>query len=983
MSRILHFRDPLATQIADSGGKGANLAKLTQAGFPVPRGFVIRAQAFREFISAAPDLFAKLSQFPIDGPASLAAEAAALRNDLARLPLPADLASEVREALADFPAGQSFSVRSSSTLEDLALAAFAGQHETFLNVGGEDRILEAIQSCFLSLFADRAIAYRAQLHFSHEQAAMAVVVQQMVPCEVAGVAFTINPISGDLSELLINSNFGLGESVVSGESAIDQFALDKATLALRQQHIGRKSHKIVPVTRNESAGLSAVEAVPLASEEASSSSLTPEQLSQIASLALRVENQYHFPQDIEWGIASNQLFLLQSRPITTIPPRWTRDESAERFPAAIAPLTWEFVEEGFHRSLTYSLRLMGFPPFQGKWFGMFDHYIYGNQNAVDLYLKRVPLSFNTLPQLEAALPLLRQNYRWVQELPLLWSRDLDQYLIRIGEFMARPIESEPIPALWAYVKEVREVGARYFQPNIAISITQSLLHRLLYYLLSMTVGPTDANRLHDALLAYCETKTGMINAELYALAEEVRRTPALLQVFREHPSSAIIEQKLLPPFRDFSSHFETFLRVHGHREVEFDAYHPTWQEIPWVVLDHIRLLIVAQDPSIGDLAPPSPSRTAEGQSEPASAPVPVVAATVPPFIEEEYARVVEPLSHPKINAGSASSSKAPTRPSEHSGGVPVVPAAIEGEYARIVEAPATRSDDSVGEVSAPAQPASASAQSGAEAPVSSRPFLSSPSQREHELRVRMHKAELELFARLSPNLHFFFHEFIRLTRAYTSLDDLEHYQTTRLTLPLRKGLRELGRRLYIRGVIADPMDIFFAHVADLEKAVHANDDKIWRAFGESIRSEKDSYQRDRLRTPAWTLEESGDGRSFDQPGESTSVSSLLTGLPGSPGRAIGPVYLVRSIDDFAAFPKGSVLVARTTNPTWTPLFYNAVAVVTESGGPLSHGAVTAREMQIPAVMSARDCMSALKNGDTVEVDGSQGRVAILQSAPAP
>ena len=126
-----------------------------------------------------------------------------------------------------------------------------------------------------------------------------------------------------------------------------------------------------------------------------------------------------------------------------------------------------------------------------------------------------------------------------------------------------------------------------------------------------------------------------------------------------------------------------------------------------------------------------------------------------------------------------------------------------------------------------------------------------------------------------------------------------------------------------------------------------------------------------------TRDQSDPSDSSSSSHESPVTGHVLTGLPGSPGQAQGPVYLVGSIDDFVAFPKGSVLVARTTNPTWTPLFYNAVAVITESGGPLSHGAVTAREMQIPAVMSVRDCMSALKNGDTVKVDGSRGLVTIL------
>jgi phosphohistidine swiveling domain-containing protein len=1040
MTNILFFTDTLATQLPESGGKGANLARLTQANFPVPPGFILRAQAFREFISAALNLFSRLSQLPTDDPAALASQAANIRADLAKLSLSPSLESEVRTALSDFSSTQSFSVRSSSTLEDLAVAAFAGQHETFLNCIGEARILEAIKNCYLSLFSDRAIAYRAQHRFPHEQAAMAVVVQQMVPCDSAGVAFTINPITGDLSELLINSNFGLGESVVSGEGHIDQFAIDKRTRALRDQRLGQKSHKIVPVAQGESsspadvpAHTSGVTQMPLTPDQSSAPSLTPDQLTQLTDLALRVDVHYAFPQDIEWGFANNQLFLLQSRPITTIPPRWTRDESAERFPTAITPLTWDFVEDGFHRSLSYSLRLMGFPPFQGKWFSMFDHYIFGNQNAVDLYLKRIPLRLESLADIEAAIPQVRENYRWVQELPLLWSRDLDRYLIRIGEFMARPLEPEAIPTLWNYVKEVRELGADYFQPNIAISITQSLLHRVLYHLLVLTVGPTDAPRLHDSLLAFCETKTGMINAELYSLAEEVLRTPALLQLFRDHPSREIVEQKLLPPFRDFSARFDAFLRLHGHREVEFDAYHPTWLEIPWVVLDHIRLLLGALDPTFVAPAPRSATSAAEDRSLEQS----IKLANLDSLKDIEGARLLSPdevesgleaihrvqaeLAHlsrgtvatPGDLSGSTRDTPPPVvDPVPH--GESSSPAALSGVVAGLPTGSShTPSSPKVSSRGPLAPEGSAVSAHG----ISARAV--SPTDRERELRLRMHKAEIELFQRLTPSLHFFFHELIRLARAYTSLDDLEHYQTTRLTLPLRRGLRELGRRLYIRGVIADPMDIFFARAAALEKAVQSNDDKVWRALGESIHAEKRSYESDRHRTPAWSLDASPVARgelalrvegssspaalssasdvaaglqtralltrnqsnpsgSSSTSHESPVASHVFSGLPGSPGQAQGPVFLIRSIDDFACFPKGSVLVARTTNPTWTPLFYNAVAVITESGGPLSHGAVTAREMQIPAVMSVRDCMSVLENGDTVKVDGSRGLVTLVK-----
>lgn len=834
MEYVLQWNDPAAMQVAESGGKGANLARLMQAGFAVPPGFVIRARAYRNFTSNCASLASHIAKLPQNDANALAIKSRELRDELAAISLPAALPEEVRIALEAYPAGQPFSVRSSSTLEDLALAAFAGQHETFLNCTGIDRILASIKACYLSLWSERAIAYRQQQKFDHFQSAMAVVVQTMVPCNVAGVAFSINPINGNLKQVLINANYGLGESVVSGEGQVDQFAVDKTDWKVVESRVGAKMRKVV-------CSDDGTREIALSRNDATASCLTDSQVVGVAKLAKAAEDHYQFPQDIEWGIANDRLYLLQSRPITTIPPRWTRDESAERFPFPISPLTWDFVDDAFHQSLSFSLRLMGFPPFNGKWFGMHGGYVYGNQNAVDLYLKRVPLRLESLAQVQALLPRVTEPFRWVLELPMFWSRDLDNYLIRIGEFLSYPLEQEDLRGVWRYVHEVQDLGAQYFRPNIAISITQSLLHRFLLQLLVLSVGKGEAARLHDGLLAFCETKTGIINGELYGLSSIVSGNPDLARLLASQDSRTICEKKLLAAFPNFVQPFEKFLRDHGHREVEFDAYQPTWVEVPWVVLDHILLILQA------------------GKSQ-------------------------------------------------------------------------------------------------------------TPLEKERELRRRMQQAELELFGRIPQNVQFFFQEIIRLARAYTSLDDLEHYQTTRLTLPFRRGARELGRRLYVRGVVQDPMDVFFAHVKDLDEAVAADSDELWRSMAVKIRETKQAYLQARERPPAWIL-----GASAAEP----VAGKTLEGLPGSPGEAEGAVFLVHGMEDFMKFTKGAVLVARTTNPTWTPLFYSAVAVVTESGGPLSHGAVTAREMQIPAVMSVRHCMSVLKDGDRVRVDGSNGRVHLL------
>jgi pyruvate,water dikinase len=833
MKYTLPFQDPLAGRIELSGGKGANLSLLTQRGFPVPPGFVVTAQCYRDFITSGHDVLRDVARLPFENAAQLRDESQTLRAALRQLSLPAPALEDIRQELAQFPLGQAFSVRSSSTMEDLASAAFAGQHETYLNCSGTAFILEKIKECLLSLWADRAIAYRHQQHFDHGLAAMAVVVQQMVQCDVAGVGFSLNPVNGNLNELIVDANFGLGESVVSGEGLVDHFVLDRSTRAVRSANVAQKTSKVV-------AAPGGTEEVQLSDDAGREPCLTPAQLSELAGLLLQVEASYRFPQDIEWGFAGGRLHLLQSRPVTTIPPRWTRDESAERFPNVITPLTWDFVESGFHRSLNHSFRLMGFPPFNGKWFGMHNHYIYGNQNAVELYGQRAPFAVHNVEELRAVIPRLREEYRWVQELPVAWMRDLDQYLLTIGEFMSEPLAPKSLPEVWAFVLKVNEYGANYFLPNIAISITHGTVFRLLHLLLKMSVGP-EAELMFDRLMAYCETRTGMINKELFEMAALARANPELERALKTRESRPFIEQAGLTRFPEIENRFRKFLRDHGHREVDFDAYSPTWIEIPWVVLDNVKLILQ------------------------------------------------NPMDQP-------------------------------------------------------------------------------PAAKERELKIRMQQAELDLFQKLPPDLHFFFAEVLRLARTYTSLDDLEHYQTTRLTPALRRGLREMGQRLQQQSILDEPMDIFFAHLQQINDAISRDTPAAWQELAQDVKAQKEAYLRDKAQKPDWVLGE----KEADQ----TSADGL-SGLPGSSGQAEGPVFLVLGPEDFARFPKGAVLVARTTNPTWTPLFYSAVAVVTESGGPLSHGAVTAREMRLPAVMSVKESLSRLKNGQRVRVDGTHGKVFIL------
>lgn len=834
MPLLLDFNSPILLDAALAGGKGMNLAKLNQGGFPVPPGFVLPPEAYRAFLSNEPDFAELVHDLPLDDTAGLEQACQALGASMEQWPLPEALRGEVEAALARIGAEDAYSVRSSATAEDLGGAAFAGQHETYLNCIGLDQILNRVRDCWISLWSARAISYRLQAGIGLLDTAMAVVVQKMIFSRVAGVGFCINPVTGNPSEQSIDGNYGLGESVVGGEFPIDHWILDKQTGQVKEAVIANKTERVVAGrtgTRNE--------AIP--QDIAQAPCLTEHELAELSGLMRRVEIFYGYPQDIEWGIVDGRLWLLQARPVTRIPPRWTRDESAERFPSVITPLAWDLVEEGFHQSLSHSFELMGLPPFHGKWFALFDNYVYGNQNAVEIYAEGTAnaLYVRSVAELVVALPMLRKRYAWVQELPMAWSRDLDRYLLGLGELMAEPLAGRTIAELWEYVLRVKHLGAEYFLPNIAISITQRTLYKLVYSILEAAVGKEAAAGCFDNLLAYCETKTGFVNKELYRLARRIAQYPSLTDKLRHLSGQAFLAAGGFESQPEIDAAFHRLLHDHGHREVEFDPYHPTWLEAPWLVVENLKVMLDSE--------------------------------------------------------------------------------------------------------------------------------LAEPAEKERALKITMTETEHRLVAALPAELRFPVQELLRLARVYTALDDIEHYQTTRLTLPFRRGLRALGDTLQAQGVIAEPMDVFFARVSEMDEAVRRNDTAAWSKLAAKIREEKIIYRHNLHRSPEWEL-----GKSAPE----AVIDGGLGGLPGSPGVAKGKVFKIFSPDDFAGFPQGAILVARTTNPAWTPLFYKAVAVVTESGGPLSHGAVTAREVGLPAVMSVRGVLTVLENGQEITVDGTAGRIII-------
>ncbi|MFI6927380.1 PEP/pyruvate-binding domain-containing protein [Nonomuraea spiralis] len=296
-----------AATLADVGGKAANLGELTRAGLPVPPGWVLTTDAYRQAADG-------LDLTPGDGLAERA------RRHLLQATVPGPVREAIVKAYAGLGADVPVAVRSSATAEDLPFASFAGQQDTFLNVVGAEAVLEAVRRCWASLWTDRAVAYREAEGIGHAGVRLAVVVQVMVDARVAGVLFTADPVTGRRHQAVVDAAPGLGEAVVSGAVNPDRFVVLGGEV--RERHAGDKRLSVRPLPGGGVEHVERVESVGDAERgETGGLCLTDAQVLDLAALGARVEDHYGAPQDIEWAIdPDGTLWLTQARPITTLYP---------------------------------------------------------------------------------------------------------------------------------------------------------------------------------------------------------------------------------------------------------------------------------------------------------------------------------------------------------------------------------------------------------------------------------------------------------------------------------------------------------------------------------------------------------------------------------------------------------------------------------------------------------------------------------------
>lgn len=323
MHGIVQFRkgqQPSDSTLNRLGGKGMNLVQTAKAGFPVPSGYIVSSDVYRDFLEQTEIKQALVDTVDIDSenPNAISDAADHARELIMNAKVPQELRTRILSGYEDL-GEPPVAVRSSATAEDLPDASFAGQQESYLNVVDKDSLIERVQSCWASLFTERAMSYRAEHDFPVADLSIAVVVQRMVDADKSGVLFTTDPQSGE-EKLIVESAWGLGEVVVSGETTPDYYEIDMESGDILLETVNQQE---TMCTLSSDGGSTKYCQIP--DSQRGKSTLTDDDISELVKLGRKLDNHYQEPQDAEWAIDDGELYLLQSRPITTIKQEETSD----------------------------------------------------------------------------------------------------------------------------------------------------------------------------------------------------------------------------------------------------------------------------------------------------------------------------------------------------------------------------------------------------------------------------------------------------------------------------------------------------------------------------------------------------------------------------------------------------------------------------------------------------------------------------------
>ena len=882
-SQILRLSDPSAS-LERVGGKGMSLAKMLQAGFPIPDGFNITTEAYRQFVSSN-NLQAKIlaALKDVDGslPASLETASTSISRLFAESKIPDEIVSNITIAYTELnrksltPAlacglsrsasvenRKSVAVRSSATAEDLPEASFAGQQETFLNICGEEALLDAVKKCWASLWTARAIAYRLKNNIDQNTVALAVVVQEMVNAEAAGILFTANPINGHRDEMVINAAWGLGEAIVGGLVSPDTILADKATGKVKKYDVAEKSLITVPTEKG-------TEEIPLDNARRKSRVMNDAEVAALVDMANKIESFYGSPQDIEWCRADGKFYIVQSRPITTLtatkvlpPTEWRlprgayaamRNNIVELMADPLSPLFSTLglsaINTSLHKFMDESFGMRGIMP--PEIIIVVNQYAYNNGSIGLKAFGRVTFGAGSI---------LKKMFTGAVE---RWTEaGRPCYFETVKNWQAKNWRSFSSVELVNSARQLTEAAIDAYSALVsgvipAAWITEALFTNLYNRMIKRRGDPSAATYLlgYDSLPIRADKS-------LYSLAEWSREDPALAQYLEGTPASQLVvmwECRSLPGnvpptvWQDWRERWHQHLRDYGHMLYDLDFIHPVPADDPGPVLDALKLYLRGQG--------------------------------VDPYIRQRES--------------------------------------------------AERREQAVS-----------------------------------KMRQRLQGLRLKWFNR-----------YLASAQKYAPLRE-DGLAEIGLAYPLlRQMLRELGSRFVVQKAIAHPDDIFWLTEDEvLFTATRLDEGLSVNSLAEKV-SQRQAEHRAALRvTPPMALPQMKvfgfDLMSLKDKRGRRNRGNVIQGVAASSGTASGTARVLHGPEDFDQMKPGNVLVAPITTPAWTPLFAMASAIVTDVGGPLSHGSIVAREYGIPAVLGTGVATRRIKDGQTIIVDGDAGIVKL-------
>ena len=839
-----------------AGGKGASLARLARAGFRVPPGFHVTTSAYLDFIGRGglrEPVLAAMSAVDVSDAATFDGAAARIGELFAGQPVPAPTAAAIAGAYACLGDDVPVAVRSSATAEDLPGMSAAGQHDTYLNVRGQAAVLDAVRRCWASLWSARAIGYRARLGVEPGEVSIAVVVQQLVPAEAAGVMFTIDPVAGARDKVVVSANWGLGESVVAGEVTPDVAVIDRASGTLVSYQVGSKERMTV-------ADGTATRAAGTPAGLRSAAVLSPAQASELARVGLAIEKLYDEPVDVEWALAAGELSVVQARPITTPASRpaagpgeqwndslagdylWSNGNLGEALPDVMTPATWSFVELLMSR--------MTFPPSLPGYLG------YGRIGG--RFYANVSMSIS----LEALVGISPRRFAAL-----------------FGPVLGKlpPVEEIPRPRL-----------PRWKAIRLMVPAAMTMVRRV-----------RASQKRMPQFLAGAPSRCERLRAEI-----EQTTDPTVL--------ASLWPQKVRPLFEEACDMLSTAVAAHG----------TTLLSAPGKLAK-----LVGEADSVLLLS----GQQAEGTPLASLGPALGLARLARGEIDRDT--FVRQYGH----RGSHEVELSIPRPAED-------PAWIDDQLAALHD---TAHDAD----------ALLANQQAARAAAWERLAQQDP---------KKAAAARKLIARWTP---------VARDR------EAARTEVARSAWVARTWVRRAGQ------LTGHGEDLFFLELPETVGLLRGDPAPL--AQVPARRAAYEIYQalpsypaliRGRFDPIRWAADPNRRSDYYDERARPAKPADTITGFPGAAGVVEGIARVLRTSEDAAQLGDGEILVTTVTNIGWTPIFPRAAAVVTDVGAPLSHAAIVARELGIPAVVGCGNATMLLHSGDRVRVDGSNGTVEVLHQA---